>query len=234
MKRVYTGPESSGKSLMLSKRAEEVFLRNYHWNKIVGIPRTMYFNMPMSKDFIARMENNGIHYKFFSRLEEILFEEECDIFLDELIKFFPASTNSLTQEQLHFLTQGEKSGISIYATTQDFSQVHKQFRRLKPEVYIITKIIGSRRPMKTAPPVKRIWGLCVSRSVDPTSFSGDDASMKPTGMPEFWTIRKEDTERYDTSYKVPQADLPVKYVRKQKIIWKDPAGGEKLIKEQFI
>jgi len=234
MKRVYTGPESSGKSLMLSKRAEEVFIRNYRWNKIVGIPRTMYFNMPMSPDFIDRVTKNGINYKFFSRLEEILFEEECDIFLDELIKFFPASTTSLTQEQLHFLTQGEKSGISVYATTQDFSQVHKQFRRLKPEVYIITKIIGSRRPMKTAPPVTKIWGICSMRKVDPTSFSGEDSTMKPVGLPELFTIKREDTERYDTSYKVPQADLPVKYVRKQKVVWKDPLGGEKVIKEQFI
>jgi len=234
MKRVYTGPESSGKSLMLSKKAEEIFLRNYKWNKIVGIPRIMYFNMPMSPAFIERIEKNGVIYKFFTRLEEILFEEECDIFLDELIKFFPASTQSLTQEQLHFLTQGEKSGISIYATTQDFSQVHKQFRRLKPEVYIITKIIGSRRPMKTAPPVTKIWGLCTMRQVDSTSFSGEDATMRPVGMPEFFAIKKEDTERYDTSYKVPQADLPVKYVRKQKMIWKAPNGEEILVKEQYI
>lgn len=234
MKRIYTGPESSGKSLMLSRKAEEIFLRNYLWNKIVGIPRTMYFNMPMSASFISRIQRNGINYKFFTRLEEILFEEECDIFLDELIKFFPANTTSLTQEQLHFLTQGEKSGINIYATTQDFSQVHKQFRRLKPDVFIITKIIGSRRPMKTAPPVRKIWGLCSMRQVDSASFSGEDATMKPIGMPDFFTIKREDTQRYDTSYKVPQADLPTKYVRKQKVVWKDPEGNEITLKEQYI
>lgn len=217
MKRVYTGPESSGKSLMLSKISEDIFQRNVKWFKIVGIPRTMYYNMPMSENFIKRCFDNGIIYKEYRQLEEILFESECDIFIDELLKFFPASgSSSLTTEQLHFLTQGEKSGISIYATSQDFSQVHKQFRRLKPEVYTITKIIGSRRPMKTAPPVRGIWGICAMRKVDPSSFSGDDSTMKPEGLPEFFTIRKEDTERYDTSFKVPQAELPVKYVRKQR------------------
>lgn len=217
MKRVYTGPESSGKSLMLSKIAEDIFQRNVRWFRVTGIPRTMYFNMPMSDNFVSRLKNNGIIYKEFRHLDDILFEEECDIFIDELLKFFPASgSNSLSTEQLHFLTQGEKSGISIYATSQDFSQVHKQFRRLKPEVLVVTKIIGSRRPMKTAPPVRRIWGLCMLRSVDPSSFSGDDSTMKPTGLPEFFTIKKEDTERYDTSFKVPLSELPTKIVRKQR------------------
>lgn len=222
MKIVYTGAESSGKSLMLSKKAEEIFQRNVLWirkREKAGCefrPRTMYFNMPMNQNFIDKIQHYGLIYKKFSHLDEILFEEECDIFIDEILKFFPASgSNSLTTEQLHFLTQGEKSGVSIYATSQDFSQVHKQFRRLKPTVYIITKIIGSRRPSKTAPPVTKIWGLCTMQLADASSFSGDDATMKKIGLPEFFTIRREDTERYDTSYKVPLTELPNKIVRKQ-------------------
>ena len=216
MKCIYTGLESAGKSLMLSKKAEEIFQRNAKWFRETGLPRTMFFNMPMSEDFIERLENNGVIYKEFRQLEEILFQEECDIFIDEVLKFFPSSgSSSLTNEQLHFITQGEKSGISVYGTSQDFSQVHKQFRRLIQEVWVVSKIIGSRRPMKTAPPIKRIWGLCMARPVNPRTFSGDDATMDALGFPTFFTIRKEDTMRYNTSYKVPMSDLPVKIVRKQ-------------------
>jgi len=223
MKRIYTGLESSGKSLMLSKEAESVFQRNVQWirkREKAGcefLPRTMNFNMPMSPAFIKRVQSYGIIYKEFRQLEKILYSEECDIFIDEVLKFFPASgSSSLSNEQLHFLTQGEKSGISIYGTSQDFSQVHKQFRRLVKQVFVVTKIIGSRRPMKTAPPVGKIWGICAIRSVDPRSFKGDDTTMKSTSFPSFFTIRKEDTERYDTSFKVPLTELPLKVVRKQR------------------
>jgi len=218
MKVIYTGLESSGKSLLLSQAAEKIRIRNANWFRKTRLPRTMFFNMPMSEKFKESVERCGIIYREYRQLEEILFTEEADIFIDEILKFFPANgSSSLSNEQLHFLTQGAKSGIHIYGTSQDFSQVHKQFRRLVTEVYIVTKIVGSRRPMKTAPPAKRIWGLCYMRSVDPQRFNGDMVEMKSTGLPRIFAIRKEDCERYDTSYKVPMSDLPVVRVRKQRM-----------------
>jgi len=226
MKIVYTGIESSGKSLQLSVRAEEVLLRNIKWLEITGIPRTMAFASPMSQDFVKRIEDSGIKYFKFSNLQDILHLNECDIFIDELIKFFPASgSNSLSNEQLDFITQGAKSGVNMYCASQDFSQVHKQFRLLVNEVYVVTKFIGSRRPMKTSPPVHRIWGLCVIRPVSPTSFKGDSATMDSLGWPSFYFINREDCMRFDTSYKVPLSTLPDKRVRKQRIIGLDEEGN---------
>jgi len=216
---VWTGIESSGKSLQLSVKAEEVLWRNVAWLKKTGIPRLMAFNTPMSQEFINEIESNGIKYLQFKNLDEILRLDECDIFIDELIKFFPSKgSDSLTQEQLHFITQGAKSGIHIFGASQDFSQVHKQLRRLINEVYVVTKFIGSRRPMKTAPPVKYIWGVCFIRSVTPTSFKGDNATMETVGLPSIYFINRKDCERFDTSYKIPQSTLPIKYVKKQLII----------------
>jgi len=215
MKIVFTGLESSGKSLKLSKVAEVIRKRNMRWFKVVGIKRTMAFNSPMSPEFIKLIEDSNINYFYFKNLDDILYLEECDIFIDELIKFFPASQSSLSMEQLHFITQGAKSGINIYASSQDFSQVHKQFRLLVNEVHVIKKIIGSRRPMKTAPPVDTIWGLCFMREVLPSSFKGDSVTMETVGIPSLFFIQKEDTERFDTSYKVPLTTLPIKKVRKQ-------------------
>jgi len=112
----------------------------------------------------------------------------------------------------------------MYCASQDFSQVHKQFRLLVNEVYTVSKIIGSRRPMKTSPPVKRIWGICMIRPVAPRSFKGDSATMEALGWPSFYFISKEDCMRFDTSYKVPISKLPTKFVRKQEIIGKDEDG----------
>jgi len=217
MKVIYTGIESSGKSLLLSKQAEKVRRRNIGWYKITGLKRTMAFNSPMSKEFIELIESSNINYLQFKNLDEIIYLEEADIFIDEVIKFFPASgSNSLSNEQLHFITQGAKSGIHLWGASQDFSQVHKQFRLLVNEVYVITKIIGSNRPMKTAPPVKWIWGLCTKRKVNPLSFKGDSATMDQIeGGLSIFFIKKEDVQRFDTSYKIPISKLPVKKLRRQ-------------------
>jgi len=214
---IFTGIESSGKSLLLSKQAEKVRKRNIQWFKEVGIPRTMAFNSPMSDNFIKSITDNGIKYISFKNLDEILYLEEADIFIDEVIKYFPASgSNSLTNEQLHFITQGAKSGIHLWGASQDFSQVHKQFRLLVNEVYVIKKIIGSNRPMKTAPPVTKVWGICTKQKVSPLSFKGDSASMEEVeGGLSIFFIKREDIERFDTSYKIPLSKLPVKKKRRQ-------------------
>jgi len=217
MKVVYTGIESSGKSLLLSRQAERVRVRNISWYKVTGLKRTMAFNSPMSEEFKQKIIDSNINYLEFKNLDEILYLEEADIFIDEIIKFFPASgTSSLSNEQLHFITQGAKSGIHLWGASQDFSQVHKQFRLLVNEVYLIKKIIGNRRPMKTAPPVKMIWGICTKRKVNPSSFKGDSATMEELeGGLSFFFITKEDVSRFDTSYKIPISRLPTKKLRKQ-------------------
>ena len=214
---IYTGIESSGKSLMLSKKAEEVRQRNVRWFKITKLKRTMCFNTPMSEQFKKLIIDSNIEYKEFRNLDEILYLEEADIFIDEVIKYFPASgSTSLTNEQLHFITQGAKSGIHLWGASQDFSQVHKQFRLLVNEVYIIKKIIGSRRPMKTAPPVNTVWGLCTKQKVSPLSFKGDSSSMEEVeGGLSLFFIRREDIQRFDTSFKVPLTTLPIKKIRRQ-------------------
>jgi len=216
MKIIYTGIESSGKSLLLSKQAEKVRQRNIRWFKITGLKRTMAFNSPMSKEFKELIINNNINYLEFKNLDEIIYLDECDIFMDEVIKYFPASTSTLSNEQLHFITQGAKSGIHLWGASQDFSQVHKQFRRLVNEVYIITKMFGSTRPMKTSPPVKFIWGICSKRKVNPQSFKGDNATMEELqGGVSIFFIKKIDIARFDTSYKIPLSKLPIKKIRKQ-------------------
>lgn len=236
MKIVYTGIESSGKSLQLSVEAHRVLQRNIKWFKITKISRTMAFASPMSDSFVREITNSGIKYMRFRNLNDILHLEECDIFIDELIKFFPASgSNSLSNEQLDFITQGAKSGVNMYCASQDFSQVHKQFRLLTNHVFIVNKIIGSRRPMKTSPPVNRIWGLCMIREVAPKSFKGDSATMDNIGViPRLYFINRIDCERFDTSYKVPISKLPVMKVRKQEIEGYDDEGNVVYKKTKWV
>ena len=229
MKVVWTGKESSGKSLQLSRKAEEILYRNAKWIEQGCPPRTMVFNQPMSNAFIAEIESKGIKYMEVRNQSEFLYLDQIDLFLDEVIKYFPArGSESLTPEQLHFLSQGAKSGIQVYGASQDFSQVHKQFRLLVNEVYVVTKIIGSRRPMKSAPPVNHIWGICYMRQVKPESFKSDSVSMETVGIPTPFLIERQDCERFDTEYKIPMSTLPVRKVRRQELVC-DEDGYRKVI-----
>jgi len=209
MKVVYTGIESSGKSLMLAKKAKELVVRNAKWNGITGESRNILSNIKFSSEFENYARELGVIIEYYDNISDIIYRKEVDVFIDELIKYFDARNwLNLTLDAKHWITQGAKSGVHVYGSAQDFSQVEKQFRLLCNEVYVIKKIIGSRRPMKTSPAVKRVWGLCSVRQVDPRSFKGDNVTMDSLSLPSFFFIEKADTDIFDTNATVTPSDLP--------------------------
>jgi hypothetical protein len=232
MKLVYTGLESSGKSLMLSRKAGQVLKRNARWHKYLSKigkphPRTMAFNQPMSVDFRAQIELAGLKYVEYQSFHEMEYLTDTDFFIDELLKIFPAyGTEPLPPHVMDFLTQAAKNGNHIYASTQDFSQVHKQFRLLTNRVIIVKKIYGSPRPMLSRPPVKSVYGVALRFFVKPESFKGDNATMEHKFIPLPFLIRKKDTERYNTLYRVPRTMLPDRKLRPQRIFKVLPDGKE--------
>lgn len=209
MKVIYVGKESSGKSLQLAKKARDIVERNSKWFKTTGIQRPILSNSPFSEHFIRYARIKNVPIEPWSNLEDIIYRDEADVFIDEIIKYFDARNwNDLGVDAKHWLTQGAKSGIQVYGAAQDFSQVEKQFRLLCNEVYHVTKIIGSPRPMKTRPPVKNIWGVCMLRQVNPASFKGDTVSMESVSWPSFFFIDRADCEIFDTSFKIKAGEYP--------------------------
>jgi len=229
---VFTGIESSGKSLLLAKVVKELVSRNSKWFTITGIERPIRSNLRFSAEFVEYATAKNVPILYWNNLEEIIYETECDVIMDELLKYFDARLwVNLSLDAKHWLTQGAKTGVRVYATSQDFSQVEKQFRLLCNRVFIVKKIIGSPRPMKTAPPVNSIWGLCMTKEVHPGSFRGDNVSMESaTFLPGFFLIAREDTVIFDTNAKVVPSELPVKRVRKQVI---EHMEGTNVVKETF-
>jgi len=226
MKIIYVGKESSGKSLMLAKRACDLVARNSRWFEKTNIKRPIYTNSPFSLEFVKWAETQNVPIINWTDLSDIIEISEADIFIDEIIKYFDARNwLNLSLESKHWLTQGAKSGVHVYGACQDFSQVEKQFRLLCNEVYQVIKIIGSPRPMKTRPPVTRVWGICMLRQVNPSTFKGDITTMETMGWPSFFTIRKHDTDIFDTSLRIRSGKLPPKYLRKQDVFKRDENGN---------
>jgi len=230
----WTGLESAGKSQLMAVYAVKVFHRNLKWKekrKKLGlpcVPRTMAFDSPMSEAFIKRVERAGMKYIHFKNLSDIFPITEMDIFVHEIIRWFPArGSEPLVPEQAEFLSQGSKEGINIYFCRQDFSQVHKHFRFLVNDLYLVTKIIGSERPCKSMPPIKRIWGIVLYWPLDPRSFKGDNTETERlTWWPHIYFINRDDTELYDTSYKVRGINLPPVTMVPQTYIYLHEDGTE--------
>lgn len=216
-KTVYVGLEGDGKSLLLAQESRRLVLRNKYWFKITGIPRPIISNLPYSDEFMEFAKQNGVEIRFWQHITELEKMEECDLIIDELSTYFDSRMFAdLPLSTRLWLAQAEKMGVDIYGTAQDFGQVDKAFRRLCKRVVLVKKVIGSRRPMKTAPPVKRPWGVVGRWHLDPRQFEGDQYEMKTVNIfPSFFFIRRKDVNIFDTQKRISMSEYPplVKVVR---------------------
>jgi len=177
---IFSGLESSGKSLQLAMKAEAVLMRNIKWLERSGKARKILTNSPFSEGFVKYAKDHGIEIVNWENLEELILQRDCDIFIDEIGTYFDARMwADLSLDVRRWNQQGAKMGIELYGACQDFAQVDVSFRRLTSELFHITKFFGSGRPSPTKPPIKRIWGLCHMVALDPQKY--DEKKKKFTG-----------------------------------------------------
>lgn len=208
-KYIYAGLEGSGKSLRLAGVVRGLVKRNAKWFKTNGQSRPIVSNMLFSADFKALAESVGVPIIYWEHLDELIRVEQCDVIIDEVGNYFDSRLwADLSLDVRRWLTQGSKCGIDIYGSAQDFAQVDKSFRRLVNELCEIRKIIGSRRPSVTKPPVTRIWGVCASFTINPRSYKEDEKEYENALIPSFFFIKKSDCEIFDTTQKIQRGRHP--------------------------
>jgi len=209
MKVVWSGLESSGKSLRLAMTASDIAWRNHKWKKKSGITRPLASNLKFAPKFEAYVrEELGIPIVYWTNIDELVQLRDADVFVDEVGNYFDSRLwADLTLDARRWLAQGAKMGIEMYATAQDFAQVDKAFRRLTNHLFLITKLIGSPRPSATRPPIRRIWGLCMMRELDPQGYDEDEKKFTGSGfqIPHFFFIEKEACEIFDTLQRIERS-----------------------------
>lgn len=209
-KRIYVGLEGSGKSLLMAREAVSNVYRNARWQRLTGLSRPIYANLAFSQSFLDFADSKGVEVIKWQHIADLPKLSECDLYIDELATYFDSRLFAdLPLNVRLWLAQAEKMGVQIVGGSQDFGQIDKSFRRLCKEVFEVKKVVGSRRPMRTSPPVKRVWGVCFKWALDPRSFEGEQAEMKTTGfLPSFFFIRKKDVKMFDTSLRVSLSEPP--------------------------
>jgi len=211
MKTIYSGLESSGKSLRLAKVVSDLVYRNSKWKEKSGVVRPIISNLEFKVEFYewATVEM-GIPIIYWRNLEELIQYDNADIIIDEVGTYFDSRLwSDLSLDVRRWLTQGAKTGIEIYGSAQDFAQVDLAFRRLVNHLYHITKLVGSGRPAATKPPIKNIWGLCSMRELNPREYKEDKKSFDKTNIfPSFFLIERRYCEIFDTTQKILRSTPP--------------------------
>jgi len=213
---IFSGLESSGKSLRLAMQADYLVTRNSRWFDKTGTKRPIAPNFDFSSAFVAYAETKNVPIRRWRTLEELMsFGGNIDVMIDEVGTFFDARFwADLSIDVRSWVAQGAKSGIQIYGGAQDFAQVDISFRRLVNELYHITKIAGSPRPAVTRPPVESIWGLCAMKKLDPRNYDEKNpVNLNFMKIPSFFTIRKKYCDMFDTTQKIERSPpLPYKHI----------------------
>jgi len=239
MKVIFSGLESSGKSLKLAMTAAEIAHRNFKWfekqkrdyehlgaerfkekyEKDAPKVRPIVSNLQFSDVFYEHVTKElGVPITYWTNLDDLIKMEHCDIFIDEVGNYFDSRLwTDLSLDARRWLTQGAKTGIEMYGTAQDFAQVDKAFRRLVNDLIHITKAFGSRRPSPTKPPVKYIWGLCMGRALDPQGYDEDKKKFAGSfAIPHFFAIRRQACEIFDTTQKIVRSKpTPYRHIEKE-------------------
>jgi len=240
MKHIWSGLESSGKSYLMAKCAADIAWRNKNWYQLQkeylekngkvkfiskfgvekAIPRPIYSNLHFSKEFYTMVTKEyEIPIFYWENLDDLIKIQNADVFIDEVGNYFDSRMwTDLSLEARRWLTQGAKVGIELYGSAQDFAQVDKAFRRLVNYLTHVTKIIGSRRPSATKPPVKFIWGICFKRELNPLAYDEDKKEFA-TGLggiiPIPFFLRRQYCELFDTTQIIKRSKpMPYKHVEK--------------------
>jgi hypothetical protein len=214
MKIIFSGLEDSGKSLRLAMTVSNLVARNSKWQQKTGKLRPIMSNMRFSQHFEEwALGVMKVKLQYWKDLDDIIFKDDVDIILDEVGNYFDARRYAdLSMDARRWLTQSSKRGVEIYGACQDFSQIDVAFRRLvggRGGLFHIRKLVGSRRPSATKPPVSKIWGLCSMNELDPIGYDQTTSLFKPVSViPRFFFISRKYCEIFDTKQKIEKGELP--------------------------
>jgi len=200
---IYSGKPGSGKSLKLADEIVGLLARNLKWNAKSGKNRKVWSNIKLSKELTDAYPGQ-VHY--WQDPEELILAKDCDIIWDEIATHLDSTQwANVPMDLKRFLQQHRKRGIEIYGTTQAFGMVDISMRRLVDELHICYKVLGSRNPSPTKPPVKYVWGLIWINQVDPSTFD----SEKQTKVGADWLfITRPLVSVYDTLQEIPMGQMP--------------------------
>jgi len=202
---VFSGRPGSGKTTKLAQTLVEIVTRNNRYYEKTGVVRPIWTNFNLNPE-LEELYSGGIrHWEDLSQLEKI---KDGDVFIDEIANYFDAKHwAELNLSTKRWLQQHRKLGVEIYGNAQDFAQVDIAFRRMTSDLFYLVKIISSRDPSPTKPPVKHIWGLSVIYRMSPVDYKEDQKENK-TSFDNLLLITRAKCDIFDTRQEIKAGQYP--------------------------
>jgi hypothetical protein len=209
----YCGMESQGKSLLLGDRTRKLLKRNKKYFKKYGFKRLLRSNLKLSNDLSEYYKDFIVYWDDVS---EIIGKTGCDIIWDEISTDLSAQKREpLPPEINKWLRQGAKQGVHIYATAQEFHDIHLDFRRRVAEAYIVRKLLGSERGGENLPTVKWIWGICMYRKLKINPYNELEPEYRDV-IPRFFWIDKDRCSVFDTHQVIlTSEEIPLQHIERK-------------------
>jgi len=206
---VYCGLESSGKTLKLAQIITNLAKRNEKWLVKYGFVRKIYTNLKLNPTFLEKYQDIIVEWQ---DVKDVINKTGCDIIWDEISSDFSAlKKEPLPKTVNRWLRQGAKQGVHIYATAQEFHDIHLDFRRRVKRAYTLRKMLGSKRGGENLPKIKFIWGVCMLRELKLDPYS----ELVPEyigGLPSFLLISKKLCNVFDTHQLIlASEELPLEH-----------------------
>lgn len=213
MKYVITGLESQGKSLILADIATDLMHRNMRWQEKYGFHRPVLSNLRFAPH-VEKVYGDFIEY--WSQYRELLTRTGCDVIWDEISTDFSAiKKEPLPAEVNGWLRQGAKQGVHIYATAQEFHDIHLDFRRRVFQCDQVSKLMGSKRGGENTPAPKFVWGVCWKRELNIRPYNELEPQFADT-IGDFFFITRERCEVFDTHQKILRSDdVPYRHIERE-------------------
>lgn len=203
---VFTGIPGSGKTTKLAETVVNILLRNAKYYDQTGIVRPVYLNFHLNP-YLEDLFSEGI--KHWRNVEELSEVRDADVIIDEIGTFFDAKRwSDLSFSVRRWLSQHRKLGVEIYGNSQDFAQIDISFRRMTSKLFYLVKLISSRDPTPTKPPVKYIWGVCVVYTMSPRDYKEDQKENRTSFYNLFFITRKK-TSIFDTREEIKPGEWPL-------------------------
>lgn len=173
---IVTGLPGSGKSYHSANLTIDLLYRNRAWYKKSGRLRKVVSNLKMNEnvenEFGYGTELSFLEY--WSEALELPKLRDCDVIWEEMGATVDSRMwESLPLELRRWLAQHRHRGIEIYGNVQEFADIDVAVRRLTQELLYLTKLVGSRDPHPTSPPVKYVWGVILRMRIDPRNYKED-------------------------------------------------------------
>jgi len=211
IKLIYEGLPDQGKSLMTAWITYQLLRRNKNWWEKGVVKKQRYVATEMELapwvvDMFGLWPEGYIRYYKIRELPDL---RQCDVIIDDMGTRFSSQRWQETPDAVRnwFRLMGHYE-CDVYGNAQDFLDVDISIRRKTRKVISINKLCGSARPGETYPPIKRIWGVILTRSVHYSELDKEQWKRKESKMSWPVLITRKKCSIYNTLQLLEKAELP--------------------------